>query len=265
MIGEFFILSTACSTWTCKLTIQRVSSGSSHQTVSSSWYKEVVEYSNRYYPVECFQCQIHDLPQQCLQAPEGRTNLWPDQIVSCLSKILPPHKDDRKKMTPFGVTHVRCLNVLCSYDLILMRPCCSQHIRVWRLFHLKLCSIMDSSCRIFFSQARRHVLVVKVNGDLLKSRIKAKNLLVCGIKSMGELHGWLLDTNTISKVWFWKSMAKLHLVLSVNSCSSSRHNFCPEHWHVSPCVLSWLSASVIQTIFPHICFTLSEVSTDTPV
>ena len=72
-----------------------------------------------------------------------------------------------------------------------------------------------------------------------------------------KIHGrvaWLLDTNTITKVWFWKSMAKLHLVLSVNSCSSSRHNFCPEYWHVSPCVLSWLFASVFQPIFPHIDF-----------
>ena len=164
-------------------------------------------------------------------------------------------------MTPFGVTHVRSLNVLCSYDIILMRPCCSLRIRVWRFFHLKLCSIMVSSCRIFFWQARRRVHVMKANGDLLKSRIKAKN--PCGIKSVGDLHGCL--TQTISKVSFWKGIVKLHLVLSVNSCSSSRHNFCPEYWHVSPCVLYWLSASVIQIIFHHICFTLSEVSTDTSV
>ena len=36
-----------------------------------------------------------------------------------------------------------------------------------------------------FSQARKHVHVVKANGDLLKSRIKAKN--PCGIKSAEEL------------------------------------------------------------------------------
>ena len=144
--------------------------------------------------------------------------------------------------------------------VLIVRPCCSLHIRVWRFFHLKLCSIMDTSCRIFFSQAWRQVHVLKGNGGLLKSRMKATN--PCGIKSTGELAAWhKRDFQSL----ILERHDEVHVVLSVDSCSSSRHNFCPEYWHVSSCVLSWLYTSVIHTIFPHIRFTLSEVSTDTAV
>ena len=74
-----------------------------------------------------------------------------------------------------------------------------------------------------------------------------------------KIHGrvaWLLDTNTISKVWFWKSMANLHLVLSVHSCSSS-----------SNCVFKLIrrSGGMFKPVLPCRMFSMSNPRSATTV
>ena len=106
-VGEFFICPIACSTWMCKLTMRQVSSSS-----SSSNYVLVRRSGGMFKLVLPHRMFSMSNPRSAMtvSAGTGRSNK-PNQTVSRLSKILPPHKDTRKEITPFWVTRARSLNV----------------------------------------------------------------------------------------------------------------------------------------------------------
>ena len=64
-----------------------------------------------------------------------------DQIVSCLSNPTTPIRNDT------------CKELKCVFVLIL-RPCRSVSIRIWRLMHLKLCRVNDNWRKRIFSRKK---------------------------------------------------------------------------------------------------------------